>query len=76
MCSIHPRTKHDVGYRLSRAGLVVAYGQQVEYQGPIVQNVAYTSGAQTVDITYTAVTGLDQRSNTGFEVCRCCVLRC
>ena len=29
--SIHPRTKTDVGYRLSRAGLAVAYGQNVEY---------------------------------------------
>ena len=76
MFSIHPRTKHDVGYRLSRAGLVVAYGQQVEFLGPIVQNVAYTSGAQTVDITYTSVTGLDQRSTAGFEVYRCCLLRC
>ena len=74
--SIHPRYKHDVGYRLSRSGLAIAYGQQVEFQGPIVQNVAYTSGAQTVDITYSAVTGLDQRSATGFEVYRCCVLRC
>ena len=68
-CSIHPRYKHDVGYRLSRAGLAVAYGQQVEFRGPIVQTVAYTSGAQTVDITYTAVQDLDQRSSTGFEVC-------
>ncbi len=66
--SIHPRTKHDVGYRLSRAGLAVAYGQQVEFQGPIVQNVAYSTGAETVNITYTAVSGIDQRSTTGFEV--------
>ncbi|CAF4343739.1 unnamed protein product, partial [Rotaria magnacalcarata] len=43
---IHPRTKLDVGYRLSRSGLAVAYGQQVEFQGPIVQNVAYSSGSQ------------------------------
>ena len=69
LSSIHPRYKHDVGYRLSRSGLAIAYGQQVEFQGPIVQNVAYNSGAQTVQITYTAVQGLDQRSATGFEVC-------
>ncbi|CAF4848598.1 unnamed protein product, partial [Rotaria socialis] len=24
---IHPRTKHDVGYRLSRSGLAIAYNQ-------------------------------------------------
>jgi hypothetical protein len=70
MCifSIHPRTKHDVGYRLSRSGLAIAYGQQVEFQGPIVQNVAYLTGGETVNITYTAVSGLDQRSTAGFEV--------
>jgi sialate O-acetylesterase len=66
---IHPRYKHDVGYRLSRSGLAVAYGQQVEFQGPIVQNVAYSTGAQTISITYTAVSGIDQRSTAGFEVC-------
>jgi sialate O-acetylesterase len=66
---IHPRTKHDVGYRLSRSGLAVAYGQQVEFQGPIVGNVAYSTGGQTVNITYTAVSGLDLRNPNGFEVC-------
>ncbi len=66
--SVHPRTKHEVGYRLSRAGLAVAYGQQVEFQGPIVQNVAYTSGGSTVDITYTAVSSIELRNPNGFEV--------
>ncbi|CAF1191158.1 unnamed protein product [Adineta ricciae] len=66
---IHPRTKHDVGYRLSRAGLAVAYGQSVEFQGPIVQSVAYTSGGQTVNIAYTAVSSIELRNPAGFEVC-------
>jgi hypothetical protein len=66
--SVHPRYKHDVGYRLSRSGLAVAYGQQVEFQGPIVQNVAYSPGGQTVNITYTAVSSIDLRSSNGFEV--------
>ncbi len=64
----HPRYKHDVAYRLSRSGLAVAYGQQVEFQGPIVQNVAYSSGSQTVNITYTAVSSIDLRNPNGFEV--------
>jgi sialate O-acetylesterase len=67
--SVHPRYKHDVGYRLSRSGLAVAYGQQVEFQGPIVQTVDYTNGSQTLNITYTAVSGLDLRTSTGFDVC-------
>ncbi len=67
--SIHPRYKEDVGYRLSRSGLAIAYGQQVEFQGPIVQNVGYTSGSQNVNITYTAVSAIELRNPAGFEVC-------
>ncbi len=66
--SVHPRYKHDVGYRLSRSGLAVAYGQQIEFQGPIVETVAYTNGSQTMNITYTAVSNFDLRSSNGFEV--------
>ena len=66
--SVHPRTKLDVGYRLSRAGLAVAYGQQVEFQGPLVQNVAYSNGSSTVTITYTAVSSIELRNPNGFEV--------
>ncbi len=73
--SIHPRTKHDVGYRLSRSGLAVAYNQQVEFQGPIVSNVAYTNGSQTINITYTSVQNIELRNPNGFEVC-CQGLKC
>ncbi len=66
--SIHPRYKHDVGYRLSRSGLAIAYGQQVEFQGPIVQNVTYFNGSSTVNITYTAVSSIELRNPNGFEV--------
>ncbi len=66
--SVHPRYKHDVGYRLSRAGLAIAYGQQVEFQGPIVQNVTYSSISQTVNITYTAVSSIELRNPNGFDV--------
>jgi sialate O-acetylesterase len=66
--SVHPRYKHDVGYRLSRSGLAIAYGKQVEFQGPIVESVAYSTGGQTVNITYTAVSSIELRSSNGFEV--------
>ncbi len=66
--SDHPRYKHDVGYRLSRAGLAVAYGQQVEFQGPIVENVVYLTGYSTVNITYRAVSSIELRNPNGFEV--------
>ncbi len=67
--SIHPRTKHDVGYRLSRSGLAIAYGQQVEFQGPIVKNVTYSNESQTIEIIYTAVSNIELRNGNGFEVC-------
>ncbi len=66
--SIHPRYKHDIGYRLSRSGLAIAYGQQVEFQGPIVQNVSYFSGGSIVNITYRAVSSIDIRHPNGFDV--------
>jgi hypothetical protein len=66
--SVHTRYKHDVGYRLSRSGLAIAYGQQVEFQGPIVENVVYSTDSQTVNITYTAVSNIEVRSPNGFEV--------
>ena len=65
---IHPRFKHDVGYRLSRSGLAVAYGQQIEFQGPIVQSIIPSSDSKTVNITYTAVSSIELRNPNGFEV--------
>jgi hypothetical protein len=66
--SVHPRYKQDVGYRLSRSGLAVAYNQQVEFQGPIIENVSYSNGNQIINITYGAVSGIELRNPNGFEV--------
>ncbi len=57
-----------MGYRLSRSGLAVAYGQEIEFQGPIVKNVSYIKGGQTLNITYTVVSSIDLRNSNGFEV--------
>jgi sialate O-acetylesterase len=67
--SIHPRTKQDVGYRLSRSGLAIAYGKQIEFQGPIVEHVTYSTGGKTVNISYTSVSDIELRNPNGFEVC-------
>jgi hypothetical protein len=66
--SIHPRTKADIGYRLSRAGLAVAYKQNVEYLGPIVSSVVLSSDKTTIEITYGNVTSIEFRNSAGFEV--------
>ena len=68
MLSVHSRYKIDVGYRLSRSGLAVAYGQQVEFLGPIVENIDYTNGSETVNITYRNVSSIELRNPDGFEV--------
>ncbi len=68
--SIHPAYKHDVGYRLSRAGLAVAYDNAVEYQGPIVRAVGYSTGDKTINVTYGSVSSIEQRNSDGFDVCK------
>jgi len=68
-CRVHTRFKQDICYRLSRAGLAVAYGQKVEFQGPIAEHVVRSNNNETINITYTAVTNIDLRNPHGFEVC-------
>ena len=58
----------DVGYRLSRSGLAVAYGHQIEFLGPIVNETSYINGSATLDITYGNVSNFDLRSPNGFDV--------
>jgi hypothetical protein len=68
---VHPRDKLDVGYRLSRSGLAVAYGyNNVTYQGPIVGSISVSSDSSKVNVTYTnaASPGLELRNQSGFEV--------
>ncbi len=55
--------------RLSRSDLAIAYGQQVEFQGLIVKDVAHSSDSRIVSITYSAVSSIELRSPNGFEVC-------
>jgi hypothetical protein len=59
---------NDVVYRLSRSGLTVASNQTIEFQGPIISNVAYSSDIKTINITYTGVTDIELRNPNGFEV--------
>ncbi len=46
----------------------MAYEQQVEFQGPIVQNVTHLANSETINITYTAVSSIELRNPNGFEV--------
>ena len=68
---VHPRDKLDVGYRLSRSGLAVAYGfKNVTYQGPIIADVSVSSDSSKINITYSSEisTRVELRNPAGFEV--------
>ena len=68
---IHPRNKLDVGYRLSRSGLAVAYNyKNITYQGPIIASISVASDSRKVNITYTdpLSSSVELRNPNGFEV--------
>ncbi len=41
---IHPRNKQDVGYRLALAARGVAYGEKIEYSGPMYHSIEKADG--------------------------------
>jgi sialate O-acetylesterase len=43
--SVHPKNKQDVGNRLARLALGKAYGQPVEYSGPMYESMAIEGAA-------------------------------
>jgi hypothetical protein len=69
---VHPRTKFDVGYRLSRSGLAVAYDQEnITYQGPIIVDISVGAGSHQVNVTYSSAVSpsVELRNPNGFEIC-------
>ncbi len=71
MKRVHPRNKLDVGYRLSRSGLAVAYGyNNITYLGPIIGDISIASDSSKVNITYSNVASpsIELRNPNGFEV--------
>jgi sialate O-acetylesterase len=69
---VHPRDKLDVGYRLSRSGLAVAYGyKNITYQGPMIADISIAGDSSTVNVTYSNVASpsIELRNSNGFEVC-------
>ena len=71
MNRVHPRNKLDVGYRLSRSGLAVAYGyQNITFLGPIIASISPAADSSTVNVTYSNVASpdIELRNPNGFEV--------
>ncbi|BFZ09713.1 hypothetical protein BsWGS_12752 [Bradybaena similaris] len=64
--SIHPRDKTDVGFRLTLAGLAVAYGRQEVFQGPFPVQAYIINDSVYVD--YGTKWNLQIRDTEGFEL--------
>jgi sialate O-acetylesterase len=68
--NIHPQDKQDVGKRLALAAQAIAYGEKIEYSGPMFREVTRESNALRVYFDHTG-TGLDARGGDkllGFEI--------
>jgi len=66
---VHPRNKQDVGARLALAARAVAYGEHIEYSGPLPRQV--TTGDHALRVWFDhAASGLDSKGGglTGFEI--------
>jgi sialate O-acetylesterase len=50
--SIHPRNKQDVGRRLALAARAVAYGEQIDYSGPIYRSMRVKDGRAVVQFRH------------------------
>jgi len=66
---IHPKNKQDVGGRLALAARAIAYGEKVEYSGPLYRQVTPEQGALRVWFDH-AKSGLNAKGGglKGFEI--------
>ena len=65
---IHPKNKQDVGLRLARAARAIAYGEKVEWSGPLYRQV--TQEEHALRVWFDHADGLAPKGATlaGFEV--------
>src|SRR5258705_4520001 len=67
---IHPRKKEPVGARLALAARGIAYGEPIEYSGPIYKKMLTKDGQTILSFEHTDG-GLEARGGelTGFSIC-------
>lgn len=67
---IHPKRKEEVGGRLALAARGIAYGEKIEYSGPIYKSMRVKDGKAVLTFDH-AKSGLEARGGdlTGFAIC-------
>lgn len=67
--NIHPKDKQDVGYRLALAARAVAYGEHLEYSGPLYRAMSREGGSLRLYFHH-AANGLVSKGGPlkGFEI--------
>ncbi len=67
---IHPKKKQPVGARLAFAARAIAYGEKIEYSGPIYAGVGFKDGKAVLQFDHVGK-GLEARAGDlkGFAVC-------
>jgi sialate O-acetylesterase len=65
---IHPKNKQDVGLRLSLAARAIAYGEKVEWSGPLYRQVTQEEHALRVSFDHAGGLMTKGAEVTGFEV--------
>jgi sialate O-acetylesterase len=66
--NIHPRNKQDVGKRLALAARAIAYGENIEYSGPVLRTAVREDGS--IRLWFDHAAGLQSKSGDlkGFQV--------
>src|SRR5260370_20334203 len=66
---IHPKKKEPAGARLALAARAIAYGEKIEYEGPVYQSIKVEDGKAVLSFTHVGA-GLEAKDGklTGFTV--------
>jgi len=66
---IHPKKKEPVGARLALAARAIAYGEQIEYSGPVFESVKFDGDKAILKFSH-AASGLEAKDGklTGFTI--------
>jgi sialate O-acetylesterase len=68
---IHPKKKEPVGSRLALAARALAYGEKVEYSGPVLEKATFEDGKAVLTFSHVGEGLATPRKEelTGFTIC-------